>query len=101
MEMIIVPKEHFEYLMKGMEVFMAYFEGRHVMVEPRPEPFIDNSDFMRLMKISRRTAQNWRDKGLIDFFQIGHKIYYRLEDVEVMMRRGKKKSNITSSFSNR
>ncbi|GAB3984199.1 hypothetical protein GCM10028806_58790 [Spirosoma terrae] len=36
----------------------------------------DNDDLSLKMKVSSRTLQNWRDRGLIEFSQIGHKIYY-------------------------
>jgi predicted site-specific integrase-resolvase len=34
-----------------------------------------------LMGISGRTAQQWRDDGLIQFSQIGNKLYYRMSDI--------------------
>ena len=37
------------------------------------------------MNISKRTAQFWRDNGVINFIQIGSKIYYKLSDVELML----------------
>jgi hypothetical protein len=37
------------------------------------------------MKISKRTAQTWRDEGKISFSQVGNKIYYKLSDVEVLL----------------
>jgi hypothetical protein len=43
--------------------------------------FVDNETFVDLMCISKRTAQSWRDKGLITFSQIGSKIYYTQEDI--------------------
>ena len=43
---------------------------------------IDNDEFIKQMGISKTTAQSWRDKGLISYSQIGHKIYYTLDDVE-------------------
>ena len=49
--------------------------------------FIDNEDFIRLMKISKRTAQNWRDSGTIAFSQIGNKIYYKSSDIEDLLRK--------------
>ena len=49
------------------------------------EVIYDNSDFIRLMNISKRTAQDWRDEGLITFSQIGSKIYYRQEHVKEFM----------------
>ena len=39
------------------------------------------------MKISKRTAQTWRDEVKISFSQVGNKIYYRLSDVEELMQK--------------
>lgn len=47
--------------------------------------FVDNEDFIHLMKISKRTAQTWRDSGTIPFSQIGNKIYYKTSDIEHLL----------------
>ena len=47
--------------------------------------FLDNADFMRLLAISRKTSENWRNQGKIRYSQINHKIYYRLADIITMM----------------
>lgn len=44
--------------------------------------FFDNQEFMLLMNSSKRTAQKWRNKKIIEFSQVGNKIYYRLSDVK-------------------
>lgn len=56
------------------------------------QPIIDNEEFMNLMKISKRTAQFWRDNGMVTFSQIGHKIYYRMEDMEQMVLNNQNKA---------
>ena len=43
--------------------------------------FFDSQEFMQLMNISKRTAQQWRDNKIIRFSQVGNKIYYKLEDI--------------------
>lgn len=43
--------------------------------------FFDSQEFLQIMNVSKRTAQYWRDSGIIGFCQIGHKIYYRLSDI--------------------
>ena len=43
---------------------------------------LDNADFIRMFNISSRTAQNWREEGLIEYSQVKGKIYYRLTDVQ-------------------
>ncbi|CAH0994228.1 hypothetical protein EMA8858_00337 [Emticicia aquatica] len=49
------------------------------------EVFFDNQEFLHVMNISKRTAQQWRDNGLIGFCQIGSKIYYRLPDILALL----------------
>ena len=43
---------------------------------------IDNEEFIKLMGVSRKTAQTWRDTGRISYSQIGNKIYYTQNDIE-------------------
>lgn len=50
------------------------------------DDFIDNESFIKLMNISKRTAQTWRDTRVIAFSQIGGKIYYKNADVEEMLK---------------
>ena len=47
--------------------------------------FFDNQEFMKLMNISKRTAQEWRNKKVIEFSQVGNKIYYRLSDIKILL----------------
>ena len=47
--------------------------------------FFDNGEFMKLMNISNRTAQEWRNKKIIEFSQVGNKIYYRLSDIKKLL----------------
>ena len=47
--------------------------------------FFDNQEFMLLMNISKRTAQEWRNKKIIEFSQVGNKIYYRLSDIKKLI----------------
>lgn len=49
------------------------------------DPFVDSLEFLHLMKISKRTAQSWRDEGIIPFSQIGNKIYYKMSDVKQLL----------------
>ena len=47
--------------------------------------FFDNQEFMLLMNTSKRTAQEWRNKKIIEFSQVGNKIYYRLSDIKKLL----------------
>lgn len=46
---------------------------------------LDNAEFVKLFRITGKTAQNWRDEGLIEYSQVKGKIYYRAEDVEKLL----------------
>ena len=55
--------------------------------------FCDNEEFLKIMKISRRTSQFWRNTGIIGFIQIGNKIYFRLKDIHELLNKNYKPSN--------
>ena len=81
MEAIIIPKDQFEKV-------LFQIESIHQTVEKlkSPKNFLDNSEFIQLMNISKRTAQTWRDEKVIAFSQIGSKIYYRYNDIEKLLQ---------------
>lgn len=47
----------------------------------------------KLLGISKRTLQNYRDKRIIPFSQIGRKIYFSLSGLEEYMEQHHIKSN--------
>jgi predicted site-specific integrase-resolvase len=74
-------------------------EIKSALTEKQKEPkdvFLDNQDFLQLMNISKRTAQSWRDEGIISFSQVGSKIYYRMSDVQKLLD-----SNYNQAFKKR
>jgi len=89
MEAIILSKEQF------LEISGCLNEIRNRLDSKSQSPsekFIDNQEFLMLMKISKRTAQTWRDEGKISFSQVGAKIYYKLSDVESLLNNHYKKA---------
>ena len=48
--------------------------------------WLHNGDVCRLLGISKRTLQHYRDTGMLTFAQIGHKCYYKREDVERLLQ---------------
>ncbi len=49
------------------------------------DPIITNSQFTKLMGISLKTAQSWRDQNVINFSQVNNKIYYRASDIKALL----------------
>lgn len=82
MEAIILSKDQFEELISKINDIAVKVNAKTAVTQ---ETFLDNKQFMDMLKISPRTAQTWRDEGKISFSQVGSKIYYKLSDVEKCM----------------
>lgn len=89
MEAIILSKNQYDELLKKIN------EVKTSLDEKQKNPkdvFVDNQEFLQLMNISKRTAQTWRDEGVVSFSQIGSKIYYRMSDVEKLLEKNYNKA---------
>ena len=47
---------------------------------------IDNADLMRLFKINANTALRWRNNGTLPYSKVRGKIFYRISDVEKLVK---------------
>lgn len=95
MEVVILEKEAFEKIQKQLNEILLFIKEN---TNPNFN-IIDNQEFIDLLKISRRTAQTWRDEGIISFSQVGSKIYYRMEDVEELIE-SNIKPRLTKKYGN-
>lgn len=84
MEAVIMTTAQFEEFAKSLK---AIEEKVNEITPADKEKFVDNQEFINLMKISKRTAQSWRDENVIAFSQIGNKIYYKIGDIEALLER--------------
>lgn len=89
MEAIVLSKNEFDLLVEKLKKLTDVLADKQKNPE---DTFLDNQEFMQLMNISKRTAQTWRDEGIISFSQIGSKIYYRMSDVQKLLDNNYKKS---------
>ena len=74
LELLIQINEKLDRIEEKLRKFDAseYFEKSKIM---------NTKETCELMHISMRTLQNYRDKRLIKFTQVGRKITYRMPDV--------------------
>ncbi len=49
--------------------------------------WIDNREAMRMLGVSLRTMQKYRDERTIGFAKFGKKIYYRVSDIESFLEK--------------
>jgi hypothetical protein len=82
MEAIIITKDDYQEILAKINLIHKRVE---TITTGTQDTFIDNSEFIQRMKISKRTAQTWRDEKRISYSQIGAKIYYKLSDVENLL----------------
>jgi len=80
MEITAIEKKTFERMMQAFEDF-AVQVGNLCGKSLNNESWLDNEAACRLLHISKRTLQSYRDNGTLPFSQIGHKRYYRVCDL--------------------
>ncbi|MEO8148556.1 MAG: helix-turn-helix domain-containing protein [Bacteroidia bacterium] len=64
-------------------------EINHKLLEKQKvtQEIYDNADLMKLLKVSRRTLSTWRSEQLLEFSQVGSKLYYTKDSVENFLSR--------------
>ena len=75
-------KEQYERIQRKLDKIAGDFIYSRQLPE---DMFIDNPKFMEVMGISQKTAQAWRDKGVVSYSQVGNKIYYRMADIKELL----------------
>ena len=92
MEAIILSTQQYTDLVNRLDELNKKLEEKQKNPQ---DTFLDNQEFLQLMNISKRTAQTWRDEGVISFSQIGSKIYYRMSDVQKVLDNNYRKAFTT------
>ncbi|HEY8658709.1 MAG TPA: helix-turn-helix domain-containing protein [Hanamia sp.] len=69
----------------GLETIVDMLESLTSKVDniqqPTGDKWLDNDEFITYLRISKKTAQQYRDKGMIEFSQVGAKIYYKFSEI--------------------
>ena len=89
MQAVILTSDQYSDLVSRLEAIQSELSKKQAN---REDVFLDNQQFLQLMNISKRTAQTWRDEGIISFSQVGSKIYYRMSDVQKLLDRNLRKA---------
>ena len=90
MTVSIITAEEFQQLDKKVDKLLSWLSELH---HYRDESKVyDNKELSNKLKISSKTLQNYRDRGLIEFSQVGRKITYTEESVRQFMNQHKVKA---------
>lgn len=83
MKIINIEESVFEKMMERFNSFAQRVDAIcNKNRDKSMDKWLDNQDVCMILNISKRSLQAYRDNGTIPFTQIGHKIYYKPEDIE-------------------
>lgn len=86
MRIINIEESVFEKMMERFDSFAQKVDA--ICSKNRDKSmakWLDNQDVCMILNISKRSLQSYRDNGTIPYTQIGHKIYYKPEDIECII----------------
>ena len=70
-------------LLEGIESMDAGHKA-----SPSNEQFLTDKEVSAWLKVSRRTLQDYRNNGMVSYYQLGGKILYKESDIEKMVMNG-------------
>ncbi|WP_195289609.1 helix-turn-helix domain-containing protein [Alistipes finegoldii] len=87
MERLICIEENvLRALLAQVEALAIAARNLQQKVKPKPdEGWIEGEDVCRILTLSKRTLQTYREKGIIPYTCIGGKIFYRRNDIAIFL----------------
>jgi len=86
MDTVTIEEKTFNELLFRLEIFAGRVETLcQRLREKRLKKWYDNQDVCQQLHISPRTLQTLRTNGTLPYTQINRKMFYRPEDVEVLV----------------
>jgi hypothetical protein len=88
-EVITIESEAYKNLIAKMD---AILQSKSDAGNSIFDEYVSNEDFIKLLGITKHTAVNYRNKGLITYYQFERKIYYKKSDIDAFFEKFKVKS---------
>ncbi len=89
MQLNLIEQDEFNFIKKKIESIEKQLNKKTTKSK---NDLLSNQEFCRLLRITSRTAQKYRDEGKISFVQIGSKIHYTQNDVDEFLSKHRKKA---------
>lgn len=86
MRIITIEARAFEAWKEKFEDFINRMDAICTPHRRNKEKWLDNADVCRLLNVSARTMQTYRDTGKLPYSQINNKIYYKASDVDAFVK---------------
>lgn len=81
----VIPEEEWRNLHDTLKQIMDLIARRDV--DDANSEWIESEDARKILGVSPKTWQNYRDKHIIPFSQIGRKIYVNRADLDAFLRK--------------
>ena len=82
--LFVIPEEEWRNLHDTLKHIMDLITRRNA--EDSGREWIESEDARKILGVSPKTWQNYRDKRIIPFSQIGRKIYVNRADLDAFLR---------------
>ena len=83
--MVMIPQEEWQSLNDKLDRLAEMIENRNA--SDRDTEWLESEAARKLLGVSPKTWQNYRDQRVIPFSQIGRKIYVNRADLDAFLRR--------------
>jgi len=69
-------------------------ERQDKVPEPIPEDLLSIEDIQKVFKVSKVTVHKWKKKGLLPFYKMNRKVYFKKSEVIDAMQHKKRKLEV-------
>ena len=100
MEVIAIQKSALDGMTNELKALLELTENatmKYISIF-KEEKWLDNQEVCLMMKITKRTLQTYKDKGLLPYSKLNRKNYYKLSDVRALLEGGQPYNTIDNGF---
>ena len=87
-ELIFADQELEVGFIGKLDALLEGIERMDASCKPSNEQFLTDKEVSAWLKVSRRTLQDYRNNGMIAYYQLGGKILYKESDIERLVMSG-------------
>ncbi|MCE8594288.1 helix-turn-helix domain-containing protein [Bacteroides fragilis] len=86
MEVVTIEKNTFDDLQQEVDNVILMSEDLLRKLKPEHAQWLDHENVCLMLNISKRTLQNYKDQGILPHSRINRKSYFKLSDVELLLK---------------
>jgi hypothetical protein len=99
MEVITIESQAFSQLLTNLDNLTREIRSQNSSIKTKDDQtkpkeklalgdqWLDNEDVCKVLRVTKRTLQNYRDNFVLPFSQIGKKILYKASDVQLILEK--------------